>query len=411
MVIEMKKILLTVLIGFLPVTIALADTAQQYFDKGNQAFKEQRYADAIEHYKDAEKTGMKIPALYYNLASSYFKTEQYDKAEIYFRKLLHVPKMKHLALYNLAVIEKKRGNLDKAKQQFEALTAKDVPAKIRGLAQRQLADINFLDRDHTLVFVGGGFDSNISDTPLGAGTGVSDTFVQLYARIEGIISGNVEDNRRYELSFYNQSYLSSAIYNIATMKIGYIIEKNRGDRDTRLTSAYSSSTYGSTPYVDKLTFDYRVNQTSKDSRYQLDFYNSASATYNYLNGFRVKYRRTTQEYKEEFKHKFYYEFEYNNRADTLTTSYSPIRNTLRWYKYSPVKDGMYTRKDFSLRLSVYPGVAGTQRNDLRGRFGYKRYYEKANDAMMIFGYVYTLNLSTIPTDAYNKHVISLAYQW
>jgi tetratricopeptide (TPR) repeat protein len=407
----MKKLLLTVLICLLPVTIALADSAQQSFEQGNQAFEQRQYNEAINHYKNAEQHGMKLPALYYNLAASYYKLGQYDKAEFYFRKLLRVPGMKHLALYNLAVIEKKRGNLDKAQKQFEALAGQDTPAKIRGLAQRQLDDIRFLERDRNYVFVSSGYDSNISDASLNAGTGVADMYVQLYALTEGLISGNVEDNRRYEISVYNQTYLSTTAYDMTTVKIGYIIEKRQEDKRTRLTSAYSTGTYGGNPYVDKLTFDYRIYKTGADSRYQFDYYNSANVIYDYLSGYRMKYRRTSQDYRDGYRHKFYYEFEYNDRTDTGTTSYSPIRNTVRWYRYSPKQNGMYTRMDLALRLSYYPSVAGTQRNDFRTRFGYKRYYDKGEGASMILAYVFTLNLSTVPSDAYNKHVLSVAYQW
>lgn len=407
---KMRKLLLSVLIGLLPISVALAETSQQYFEQGNKAFNEEHYEQAIDLYLQAEKQGLQLPALYYNLAASYFKLEQYDKAEVYFRKLLKVPGMKHLAMYNLAVIAKKRGDMASAEKQFQALLSDDTPPQIRNLARRQLDDIQFLSKDRTSFFLGGGYDSNINAAPSGGGTGVSDMFVQIYARTEGVISGDVYNNRRYELSLYNQTYLSTTAYDITDMSVGLIQEKRDSGKTSVFNPSFTISNYGGAPYMNKLTLDYRGQKGLKESRFQLDFYNSATATYNYLNGYRFRYRNTGNRYEDGARYRKYYEFEYNDRADTGTTSYSPVRNTLRWYRYSPKVDGAYGRTDLSLRMSNYPSVAGTQRNDLRTRIGYKHYQEQ-EDGIFSWGYTFTLNLSTVASDSYNKHLFSVSYQW
>jgi tetratricopeptide (TPR) repeat protein len=60
--------------------------ARVAFEKGNAAYKEAAYDDAIRHYRGAIKEGWATGALHYNLANSYLKGGQLGRALVHYEK-------------------------------------------------------------------------------------------------------------------------------------------------------------------------------------------------------------------------------------------------------------------------------------------------------------------------------------
>jgi tetratricopeptide (TPR) repeat protein len=59
---------------------------EQLVDKGNKAYAAEKYADAIDAYKQVISQGYESPELYYNLGNAYFKANQVPSAILFFEK-------------------------------------------------------------------------------------------------------------------------------------------------------------------------------------------------------------------------------------------------------------------------------------------------------------------------------------
>ncbi len=63
-----------------------AQTAEEWFKKGNTAYTNAAYKQAIEAYEKALETGQHSAALYHNLGSSYYRLNQVAESIYYFEK-------------------------------------------------------------------------------------------------------------------------------------------------------------------------------------------------------------------------------------------------------------------------------------------------------------------------------------
>lgn len=85
----MKK-MLTILFIFLLSSIVYAelseDNAQLYFIKAGAQYQSGDYQKAIDNYLAILNQGVESSAIYYNLANSYFKSENLGKAILYYEK-------------------------------------------------------------------------------------------------------------------------------------------------------------------------------------------------------------------------------------------------------------------------------------------------------------------------------------
>jgi tetratricopeptide (TPR) repeat protein len=103
------RIIWGLILGFLLTVNSLAEgSADFYFQKGNEAYLAEKYADAIQQYESVLANGLESSALYYNLGNAYYKIGRLGKAILnYERALQRSPKDKNiqfnLRLANLRV--------------------------------------------------------------------------------------------------------------------------------------------------------------------------------------------------------------------------------------------------------------------------------------------------------------------
>ena len=90
----MKTFLCTIIVFFSALCLS-AQTAQEYFKLGNNAYKSGDYARAIDNYNDADKAGMRSAELYYNIANSASKLNKRGEAITNYLKALSLnPRMR-----------------------------------------------------------------------------------------------------------------------------------------------------------------------------------------------------------------------------------------------------------------------------------------------------------------------------
>lgn len=81
---------LIVVMLFISVLSFAQDDAKELFYKGNLYYENGEYAEAIKTYEEVLNKGYESGNLYYNLANSYFKSDDLGKAILYFERAMRL---------------------------------------------------------------------------------------------------------------------------------------------------------------------------------------------------------------------------------------------------------------------------------------------------------------------------------
>lgn len=79
-----------------------AQTAESLFEAANEAYKENRFDEAIDKYEQILNKGVEAPELYYNLGNAYYKESSIGKAILYYEKALKMNPADEDVMFNLA---------------------------------------------------------------------------------------------------------------------------------------------------------------------------------------------------------------------------------------------------------------------------------------------------------------------
>lgn len=89
----MKAFLYSTLCLLLALPMGAATPEQTTLQAGNNAYHEQDYATAINRYEQLVQEGFESVALYHNLGNAYYKTGEFARAVLYYKRALRlVPK-------------------------------------------------------------------------------------------------------------------------------------------------------------------------------------------------------------------------------------------------------------------------------------------------------------------------------
>ncbi len=94
----MKSVVFLVVLFF---QIAVAQTPEELFLKGNNLYQTEQYQDAINTYKTIEKKAYKSADLYYNIANAYYKLNKIAPAIYNYEKALKLDSQHKQAQINL----------------------------------------------------------------------------------------------------------------------------------------------------------------------------------------------------------------------------------------------------------------------------------------------------------------------
>ncbi len=116
----MKKILF--ITGFLATFLLHAQSAENFFKKGNEAYKKGDYQEAITAYEKALQTDSIAPELYFNLGNAYYKLNRIAPSIYYYEKALKLKPDDEDIRYNLQLANQMK--LDKIEQVPESFLLK-----------------------------------------------------------------------------------------------------------------------------------------------------------------------------------------------------------------------------------------------------------------------------------------------
>ena len=410
----------------------IAATASDFFNSGAKSFNQGDYAAAVDAFRKAETQGIDSPALYYNLASSYFKLGEYDKARIYFEKVREYEKLRALAEYNLGLTALKMNDKQTAEKWFRSVTENSTDKKLLALAESKLKTERsrsprkkprWVDKKWSGYLSGRlGYDNNVNFAPLGIARGRSDRFTEVVATADYLFAGNRKDGWLGEVFFYDINYLTENIYD--EYDYGLAIKKNlqiNRDWQTYYLLDVNKIIYAGDDYQTITRLAARAkNSLSKNQRlyfrYSYEYIKSDKELFDYLQGWRQKFRAEHRLYRKQDRTRLYYEFELNSRNDLTILppsvragvySYSPTRHTVR---------GRYTRilsrqwqlvADLSYRASDYPVTDHQDRQDDRYRASVYADYRFTKNVKLRAKADYTNNRSSEDIFAYKRTVYSL----
>ncbi|HNX44787.1 MAG TPA: tetratricopeptide repeat protein [Bacteroidales bacterium] len=98
----MKRFALTICLLF-PFAVLTAETPEAMIVKGNKAYSQGHYEDAIALYGEVIRMGYESENLFYNLGNAYFKNNELPPAILYYEKALKIDPNDADTRYNLAV--------------------------------------------------------------------------------------------------------------------------------------------------------------------------------------------------------------------------------------------------------------------------------------------------------------------
>jgi len=392
-------------------------TAASDYEQGVAAYKAGDNASAVTYFESALKQGMDTISLKYNLASSYYKAGRYKDAKKYFTLLNQTVEMRDIAEYHLGVIAIKEKDRALAQRYFTSVVNSGKDEMLVKLSNKHLLTLDEKeDRWKSNVTLNLGHDDNISSVSEDSVLDTADTFYELSASSNLLISGKRKHGWLADVAVYGIDYNDIDTNDQNVISLGIKRSMQFDDWNTSARLSVSDSTYGGDDLqtISKLDFRGR-KQFSKNEwvnmRYRVEDIKSNQTIYDYLEGWRqrasIEYQNLTQNNIKQFQ----YELELNSRGELLTDSgayeYSPTRHTVRGIYTHFVNKQWWLIGDASYRFSDFDASSTLDRDDNQWRFSLSTDYRFDKTLKLTAKYQYTDNSSTLDQYSYDKSVIKI----
>jgi tetratricopeptide (TPR) repeat protein len=103
----MKNLIKILIFSFLIINVISASQIDDLMKKGNDAYQNAKYQDAITDYENLVKDGYEGVSLYYNLGNAYYKDGKLGYAILYYEKALRLSPNDDDIQHNLAIANAK----------------------------------------------------------------------------------------------------------------------------------------------------------------------------------------------------------------------------------------------------------------------------------------------------------------
>ncbi|MDH5360045.1 MAG: hypothetical protein OEX03_05740 [Gammaproteobacteria bacterium] len=406
----LKSVLfLMVLLASVPVR---GETAEDYFSAGQSLFQQGKYNRALQSFEQARSAGMQGSSIVYNLAVTHYKLRHYKTARQLFLGLRDNPSMRPLAELNLGLVEDKLKNEPQAKKWFIQAYEQKADKKVRMLAWQALDQMGvrlkkpFQPETAIDVSLSVGLDSNVVD-PVNPASNITDSYLELYTYIDHGLS----ETMSMSAMLLSQDYSTANSYDFQIVSLNLDKSFSMGAWNSTARGMFNSSTLGGTEYQSVLGAQLQAEKNvSKTDKLRLRYrYQQISSVANpHLVGWRMKLR--SESINRLSGNRWRYELELNDRADSLTSSFSPTRHIVRYYYRKQLSESWKLNSYLGLRLSDYNRVAGISRSDtrMRAKLRFKKSLGKSSN--LLAEYSYTNNRSNVAGYSYDRNLFSLGLQ-
>jgi hypothetical protein len=388
------------------------------FNAGINAFQQNQYSQALEFFLKAKSEGLDSPQLNYNLASVYYRLEQYQLSRVYFKTLLSDPALAFQAQYSLALIEHKTGNKEGAVELFEKSIELTKDPRLIALVTKQIDTLggrNSKTPKNWFIYLSPayGHDSNIANTPSSNPTDLSGSFLKavIYSQIELYNRG--KNSLHLLFTHLSWDYQDHSDFNLSASILGteYRTLFRGWNLDYGLDIGRSS--FGDDDYLSRDTIKISSKKqltSNRDLRIALRFENisSVSSQYDFLDGDRTEIKTQYRVKDHHREYRLIYQLELNDRRDTDTQNFSPTRNFIG-LQY---RDSFGERFKAGIRLdyrdSDYESTSVENRRDKRSRFGVNGDYLLSSNWTAKLEFLFTRNQSSIEASRYRNRIITLS---
>ena len=387
------------------------------FELGVKAFKSGDNEVAVKYFESAMHQGMNTVSLHYNLASSYYKVGRYEDAKRLFKLTYQTDAMRDLAEYNLGLVALKQKEWKLAREYFTSVINSGRDEKLTNLSQQQLTLLTKGEkRTKVTAFANIGYDDNIVSASSESALNQSDSFYDVYASIDYLITGKRKDGWLVDASLYMLDYSDVDSSNLDLFNLGVKKTFDLNSWKTSLHFKLSKTLYGEEDYLSSAMMDLKgyKNLSSSDRiylRYRYEDIASDDLIYDYLEGSR---HRATLEYRSASSKnikQLFYELELNDRGNLIGTGYtyeySPTRHTVRGKLTHLFNDKWHLSGDLSYRFSDFPASSTLDREDERWKLVLAADYIFEPSLKLSTKLQYIDNTSTEDRYEYDKSMISV----
>lgn len=392
-------------------------SAESDYEAGVVSYKAGDNGAAVMYFESALKQGMDSVSLKYNLASSYYRVGRYEDAKKYFTQLNKTKEMHDIAEYHLGLIAIKEKDGSQARRHFTTVVNTGEDKKLIKLSEKQLIALQPKeDRWKSHVFVNGGYDDNISSVSGDSVLDIADSFYEVFASTNLLISGRRTDGWSAEAALFGIEYSDTDTNDLYNLALGLKRSMKLADWDTSAHLNLSKSTYGGDDFqtITKLDIIGRKPVTKRDRiylRYRAEDIKSDQAIYDYLEGWRQRGRVEYRNYlANNIKH-IYYELELNKRGELVSSTdaydYSPTRHTIRGIYTHIIKNRWWLIGDLSYQMSDFPASSTIDREDNQLKLALSVDYHFDRTFKLTTKYQYTDNESTVERYNYDKSIIKI----
>lgn len=410
-------------------------SANDLFDRANKAFTDGDYQQAADHFLALSNTD-NSSEVYYNLAICYFKLKQWPQAKSLFSTLSDMYPNDTLIRYNLAITEKRTGQMAAAKQHFVVLSKQSDDKSIAKLASRQLKHLVNATNNNTNQSLNnwtfgskvqyGSYD-NLLTPSKELNTGVSDSVLESRAYFRW--QDKQYSNNRWSVRgfIYQSDYKKTEAYNARFAKLGvrkYLpLEEGYwfvgGDVDT---SRLNNTGYLRNISTEVGTVQRFTQATYWGASYQYRDITSLSTEFDAFDGKTQELNLSLgQQISPNMDWKIYYRFNLENRQDSnqgvfYFRSYSPQRHGVggHWrYSHGDLKLSIHLdyRDSNYQKANVDFGTQKTLREDRSTKARIKLDWEMSPSWVLATEYGYIDNSSTINTYIYDQQIFKVGVAW
>lgn len=397
----------------------LLATAESDYQLGVESFLAGDNAAAVAYFESAMKQGMDSVSLQYNLASSYYKLGRYEESKKYFKLVNQTEAMRDLAEYNLGLIAIKEKNGTLARRYFNSVAASGKDEKLTRLSKKQLSALSNSQKEdswQSYLSFNLGYDDNISSVSGDSVLDVADTFYDLFASVDWLITGKRKHGWIAGASLFGINYSETDTNDEYHYALDIKRAMKLGDWDTSARLSLSKSTYGGDDFqqIAKLDFKGRKSISKRDRiylRYWIEDIKSDNTIYDYLEGWRQRARVEYRNYSLNNIKQIYYELELNNRGELVTSigtyDYSPTRHTIRGIYTQIINMKWWLNGDLAYRFSDFEASSTVDREDDQWKLTLSSDYRFDPTFKFTAKFQYTDNASTVDRYIYDKSVIKV----
>lgn len=398
-------------------------TPSAYFTAAQNSFKAGDFKQALVHFKQAHKSGLHKPSLFYNIGVCSYKLGLYEEAKQAFLETATFPKMTALAYYNLAVVAEKQGDHATAISWLRKSLreARERDTKLILLAETALSRIR---SSHEMITgwlrygaLDFGFDDNVSmveseDQDLTSDE--EDSFTDLFAFARTPLLGNSSSQGPFlqgNVSYRDYTDLND--YDVGSLRLeGLYRQKSRGFQ-VESGAGYSYVLWDGSGYSQGPIFTIQAKHplgavSSYRLRYDGQYFDILNVEYENLKGWS---HRATAEFSAQLK------------SSNLILAYSLEENDRNEQQSSPRRHlisaslELYPAEHFSLtiassyRASTYDEPDTSERNDDRFETSLLLSYTSTQKWGISGRFSHTNNSSTLPLYDYQKNMASISLNY